>query len=531
MNHSFNELNFIPAGFYSELVERYLQKDKQILELYPNSGFQADFGKQIADKAGFDPDKRRILADEILRQYGELADGSVLENIQSLRNSNTFTITTGQQIHIMLGPLYVIYKTLSAINLASKLSSEYPDSRFVPVFWMASEDHDFAEIDHFSVFNREFRWQSDQMGPVGRFTLKDLRPLIAEAGNTFAADTKVQAALTVFKEAYEKYENLADATRYLMHHFFAEDGLVVIDPDSAALKYGFKELILDELHGDKYSQAIKSRTETLKSLGIKGQISARNTNLFMTTASGRERVDRTEQGFQLNISSKVYHLNELEAMAEAEPEVFSPNVALRPLYQELILPNLAYIAGPGEFGYWCQLQPAFELAGIPAPVLVLRRSVIAADRATQDFLQKLGISEADMCQGLDHVKELYMNSLGKPDALIRMRDEVQRISEKINAELYRMKSPELKSLKKASDQYVKSLSGAIRELEEHLLDRPENSAVWKKLIKAHNRFFDAARPQERSTFFIEMMIQKPDFLQILKAIPESGKSPITLIWI
>ena len=170
-------------------------------------------------------------------QYRNLAvTEATTENINSLENEETFTITTGHQLNLFTGPLYFLYKIISTINLTETLTEQFPNQRFVPVFWMATEDHDFEEINYFNFKEEKVTWDRPNGGAVGRFSLEGLQEVHANFSQQLG-DTKNAIFLSqLFKKAYVSHSNLADATRYIANELFKSYGLVILDADDQRLK-------------------------------------------------------------------------------------------------------------------------------------------------------------------------------------------------------------------------------------------------------------------------------------------------------
>lgn len=529
MSKQFQTLDSFPKDYYSTLIQRLFERDSSLLSLYPQASPDADFELQIQNKKKFSAASRATLVEELLRQYGDLATGDVKSNILSLNEPNTFTVTTGQQIHIMLGPMYVLYKIWSTLDLAKKLQVQYPHYHFVPVFWMASEDHDKDEIDHFTLFNKNYRWDTSQKGPVGRFTTNSLAQFVQSLSQDFATDEAVLQAFSIFEKAYTNYASLADATRYLVHHFFQHQGLVCIDPDAAAFKQDFKGVMKSELEGNGFGQEIQKQTSALKSLGFKPQINPRDTNLFLFHAGNRERIDRVGEKFVLQPSLAGFDAASLLENLENHPENFSPNVALRPLYQETILPNLAYIAGPGEIAYWMQLYPIFGLAGVPAPILRLRHSFVKSNHKLADLLEKRKLSHGDLLEGIDKVKVKYINHLQGSNPLKEQQVLLQKNIEAINQGLYKAGSAGLKGLKKQADQYLKDLAKELRLMDDTLVNQPQNTSEWNKISKAILQDFNTDSPQERRLFLIETLAKSTTYAAFPGELPSLLPSPLSVV--
>lgn len=357
-----------------------------------------DYSAVIRDKA-LDNTDRSTLADELLRQNRDLPDNAAtLANIEALRDENTFTVTTGHQLVMMGGPMYTLYKIAHTIRLAEAMQKQQADHRIVPVFWMATEDHDWEEINHFyPAFGKKRVYPGSFRGPVGRHVLEDS---IAE---TLA---EVDGELSAFFEPGKKY---AEAFRAFIHHLFGHTGLVIIDADFAVLKRLFVPAMRRELMGEGMADHIARTDSELESCGYKQQIFARPVNLFYLGDGDRDLIHRAEDGsFSLKEKPQTWTSDEMLALLEAHPEDFSPNVAARPLYQEIILPNLAYIGGWAEMSYWMQLKGAFEAAEVNFPMLVPRMSATMITRTQASAIAALAFQPEDMARPLHELKKLHL---------------------------------------------------------------------------------------------------------------------------
>ena len=245
----------------------------------------------IDGKKDFSKATREVLVNALRKQYStsdiDLSNSLVGENIESLKDSNTYTITTGQQIHVGLGPLYVLYKILNVIQLSRDASNKYPNFKFVPVFWMATEDHDLEEIQTIHLFGKDFSWKTDQSGAVGRMNTDGISELIEQIENETRPPLFMKKFLDRCKKAY-KADNLSIATRNLVHEYFAQLGLVLIDGDDKDLKGLFRSVMIEELQG-KNIKSFESGTNGIMDAGFEPQIFIREINLFYLENGLRER--------------------------------------------------------------------------------------------------------------------------------------------------------------------------------------------------------------------------------------------------
>jgi bacillithiol biosynthesis cysteine-adding enzyme BshC len=347
-----------------------------------------NFKAQIEEKAkAFPQESRNVLVKVLQSQYAHLKiSDAVSENIQKLADKNTFTITTGHQLNIFTGPLYFIYKIVTIINACKQLKVAYPSSNFIPVYWMASEDHDYDEIKYFRLYGKKYVWETNQKGAVGRFDTKGIDRILNE----------LPGDVSIFKDAYLKNKNLSDAVRSYVNALFANEGLVVIDADNKELKALFKKVIYDDVISCATLPLVDQDNKKLEDLGYKTQIFCRDINFFYLDDQVRERIEKENDRYKVLGTNLHFSESEMKTLVEEHPEKFSPNVILRPLYQEFILPNIGYTGGPAEVIYWLQLKSVFEKHNTPFPILLPRNFAMVMDHQVERKFQKLGLSYEEL---------------------------------------------------------------------------------------------------------------------------------------
>ena len=376
-------------------MQKYADKDPDLIPFINHYSNIAAYKKQIIEKTDFAMD-RNVLANEILDQYGKMKlSNETRENIEKLRLANTFTVVTGHQPCLFTGPLYFIIKILQTIKLADTLNASIPESNIVPVYWMGAEDHDFEEVNHFNLYRKTLTWESDQEGSVGRFHTKGLDKVFNELAEVLSDSKNDSELKELFKQAYLNHSNYGEATRYLVNSLFGDRGLVIIEGDRPVLKAQFKTTIAKELKNSLVFDAVNERNKKLVEFG-KIQVKPRKINLFYLDEYGRNRIIADVNGVSIDKRKGIRNLEDvLEELKEA-PEKFSPNVLLRPIYQETILPNLAYIGGPGETAYWLELKSLFRAVSLPMPILELRNSCVFINQKQLDKLTELGLEVKDL---------------------------------------------------------------------------------------------------------------------------------------
>lgn len=350
------------SNCFSSAFLDYIKENKKLTPFYNLTPSIDSFEQQIKSKQ-FPKERRSTIVNVLKQQYSDLTvSDNTTQNINSIENENTFTVVTGHQLNIFTGPLYFIYKIVTVLNTCTQLKKKYPQYNFVPIYWMATEDHDFEEISHFRLDGEKYRWETDQKGAVGRFNPHSIKEIL----------DKLPGQNDIFEKAYLGYETLADAVRYYVNDLFGDEGLVVIDADNAALKQSYASVIKDDVINNSTKALVENTNNELKKLGYPTQVFARDINFFYLDGDLRSRIVKENGEYNVLDSELQFTEEEIIELIETSPEKFSPNVILRPLYQEWILPNLAYIGGPSEVVYWLQLKQVFESHNTSFPILMPR---------------------------------------------------------------------------------------------------------------------------------------------------------------
>lgn len=381
-------ISFEQSNSFSSFFLDYINQKPALAPFYQAFPSIENFKQQLDLKSGsFPASTRKILADRLTAQYeGLKISAAVEQNISGLKDSKTFTVVTGHQLNIFTGPLYFIYKIVTVINACRQLKSRYPDYNFVPVYWMASEDHDYEEISTFSLYGQKYKWKTDQTGAVGRFDPRSIKEILS----ALPGDVKI------FSDAYLKNKTLAAAVRDYVNQLFGKEGLIVIDADDRELKKILVPVMQDDLLNHSAKKIVDKTNSDLEQLGYHPQVHARDINFFFLDANVRERLESNDGHFVLVDSGKQLSKADVEKIIKESPEQLSPNVILRPLYQEMILPNLAYVGGPAENVYWLQLKGVFDHFNVPFPILLPRNFGLVLDSTVARKFSKTGLRIEDM---------------------------------------------------------------------------------------------------------------------------------------
>ena len=504
-------ISFQNSGYFSSLINDYLDQKPNVQPLYHRFPTLENFGPQIEEKkANFDDSKRAILVAVLEAQYAKIkASTATLNNIKLLNHSNTYTITTGHQLNLFSGPLYFLYKIISTINLTKELQQQYPEQNFVPVYWMATEDHDFEEINYFTFKGKKFCWNRESSGPVGRLSTEGLEDFLTIFALELGSSTNAEKLKTLFHEAYLKHTNLADATRYLANALFGDYGLVILDADDANLKRQFIPFIKEEL---LKQTAFSKVNETIEQFGnYTVQVNPREINLFFIEDNLRERIIFEDGGYKINNTKRHFSEQELLAELELHPEKFSPNVVMRPLYQEVILPNLAYIGGGGEIAYWLELKSFFETVKVTFPMLIVRNSVVLATEKQLKKADALALNWSDLFQKQTLLINNKTKQLSEFDIdLSDLKQQLQQQFQALNELTYKTDRSFAGAVKA---QEVKQTKG-LEQLEKRLLKAQKRKLAdsLSRITALQNELFPNQSLQERQANFSEFYLENGEQL-------------------
>ena len=358
-------------------------------------------------KENYSKENRTVLVDVLAKQYANItATDEVNRNIAILQKDSTFTITTGHQLSLFTGPAYFVYKILHVIKQCEELKKVHPENDFVPIYWMASEDHDFEEIQSMHLFNQSVTWESEQKGPVGRFDLEGIQQVKEQLKSFFGNHLTSELVRLIDDFSGDTY---GKAFRKFVHGIFGRYGLVILDGDDPQLKKIFAPIMKKELSEQFALQAVELTNEELHREGAKIQVTPRDINLFYIEKGFRERIVKFGDRFEIE-GKGTFTLDELNKMLDSTPASFSPNVVLRPLYQEFVLPNLCYVGGAGEISYWLQLKRVFQSVNVVYPLIQVRNSVIWIDANSADKMEKLQLTIDDIFRDADALKKRFVEA-------------------------------------------------------------------------------------------------------------------------
>ncbi|MDC7998824.1 bacillithiol biosynthesis cysteine-adding enzyme BshC [Gilvibacter sediminis] len=503
------------TGYFSKTICDYLGQEQAVRPFYHRFPSLEALSDQIQEKQGTavcEAKWRETLSQSLMAAYGGVSmSEATANNIESLKAPNTFTITTGHQLNLFTGPLYFLYKIVSVINFCKQAKQTYPDHNFVPVYWMATEDHDFDEINYFNFKGSKVAWNRQDGGAVGELSTEGLQEVSQVIGAAMGKSIQASYLRELFENAYLKHDDLASATRYLANALFTDQGLVIVDGNDPALKAAFAPYAKQELLAQKGHEVISATTADLVAAGYKEQVHPREINLFYLDQGLRERIVQAGDQFVINDTDLTFSKAEILEKLEAHPEQFSPNALLRPLYQEVILPNLCYIGGGGELAYWLQLKDYFDAVEVTFPMLMLRNSALLITEKQMGKWERLDLSVADLFKKQEALAaHLVKQHSGLPLDFEPQKKHLKKQFEALY-ELAKQTDPSFEGAVAAQEK--KQING-LKNLEKRL--RKAEKRNHKDRIQRAQELRDAVFPannlQERKANFSEFYLEAGDEL-------------------
>ncbi len=477
------------------------------------------FEKVIADKSKVEIN-RELLVSVLKKQYTAFdTEGVDIKKIKSLLDAQTFTVTTAHQPSLLTGPLYFIYKIFSTIKLAEELSKKYPKNNFVPFFVIGGEDHDFEEVNSISIFNKTLTWErSDaEKGAVGMMQTNGLLAVLEELKPILGDSENAHHVFNIIEKAYTKHAVYQDATQALLHALFGQYGLVVLNMNDPELKRSFIPIMEKEIVEQPSKSLVETTQNELEDLGFKAQAYAREINLFYLRENIRERIVEENGVYQaLNTDFKWQTQADILKELHETPQYFSPNVVLRPLYQESVLPNLAYIGGGGELAYWLERKVQFAHFGVNFPMLIRRNSVLFLEKNNQDRMDKLDVQLADLLEDTNvMIKKYVAQQSNTPLSMAAEKAELSDVLDKVLSKVIAVDAGLEKAVLAEKTKQLQSIDA----LEARVLkaEKQKHETALNQLKALQQKLFPNGGLQERTDNFLPIYLKHGEaFFAVLK---------------
>lgn len=472
-------ISYQETGYFSKIVTEYISQNNTLRNFYQYPADLLGIKDGITARKNYNTN-RNLLAEQLEKQYLQVETGSkVKDNIAALKDENTFTICTAHQPNIFTGHLYFIYKIVHTIKLADALNRQFPGNKFVPVFYVGSEDADLEELGEVFINGEKYKWDTKQTGAVGRMIVDDgLLKMLKKIKGQVTVQPFGKQVIELVEQCYVKGKTIQDACFCLVNQLFGEYGLIILLPDNAELKRQMLAVFEDDIFSNTPS-GIVNKTSAQLAQHYKVQAHPREINLFYLKDNIRNRIVQQKEVYNVHDTDITFTKEELKNELVQHPERFSPNVILRALYQETILPNIAFIGGGGELAYWLELKDMFQHYNVPYPVLILRNSFLLVDEKTNTLIKKLSLVHTDLFKAEDDlVKDMVKKNSSHPLSLHKEKEQIASIYKEIQS-----------SIKEVDGTLVKH----VESLQVKLLKTLDKLEV--KLLRAEKRKFEAQQKQ------------------------------------
>ena len=478
---------------------------------------------------------RETLADA-LRAYAERlgAPAQVFEQLNALSHPESRVVVTGQQAGLLLGPTYTLSKAVTALNLARQLSTE--DKPVVPVFWVASQDHDTEEIDHTYLLDmaeqlRKLELPLPSGTPAGRIKFKEkwLETILEELAQLEVPEAHSKEVTGLLKNAVESSETFADLFSALLYRLLGEQGLIVLNPLEPKVAPLFKNVLNTELNAPTASaEAVNAAGERITEAGYTPQLGrgAGATNLFLEE-DGQRTLLRFEEGTFFT-ENREYTLEELQTKLNADPSLITPAAGLRPITQDAALPTAAVVVGPGELRYFAQLKEVYEQHGVAMPLVWLRTTATVVEPPVRRILDKFNLNASEVTTDFEAVKRQTLLELhGHAEAFDKALETLDTSLEKLTGEVREVDPTLTGTVEKAEGHFRRTL-GILETKSAAALDK-QDDIYARQLGRLEKHLLPLGTTQERLispfSFFLKFGI-KP-VLDAFLALPAEGDADIT----
>lgn len=498
-----SEIPFTSLPGFSRLFLDYVNGIPGLETLYDFRPDQKGYEYAIRKVQAGSYNRSQLVA-VIKDQYTNSPEICPTELLERLAQPGSCTVTTGHQLCLVGGPAYFVYKIATVIQLAAKLTAMY-NVNVVPVYWMATEDHDIEEISSVVMYGKKITWSTQQTGPAGRLSTDDLGVFLEEVCNTLGGSPKAAEISTALRKIYAPGKTLANATREFVHWLFG-DKVIVLDPDSAELKKAMSGIFSDELKNSSSEKHVLAVTQFLSGKGYDIQVKPRNVNLFYLNGNVRQRIERTNDELKL-VTDNAGESSDVNFPEEVKshPENFSPNVVLRPVYQQMILPNVAYVGGPGELVYWLEYKQLFDACNVTFPILQPRFFALQISGKDREWLQKNKMSVQELTVDFDELLKGKLAERAGEELSLENEKEILNLLRSTIAEKAALADSTLRAF---ADAEMKKAEDALKVVEVRMMRalKQRDEVFTGQLRKLRERVLPNGTLQERSENFLSLSL-------------------------
>ncbi len=525
-----SSVSFAEVEHFTELFSDYCAGSGTLFDHFPGDFRSESDYASIARNVSEASHDRELLSQILYRQNSKWHEASVVEKQAArLRHPNSLAVVTGQQLGLFGGPLYTLYKAVTAVKLAARLETllERP---VVPLFWLEGEDHDLQEAGQVSLLNRNepltLRYPGAEMNrtSVGRLVVSndivDIRDGLHEAlpPSDFRADV-----LNLAHSCYDEGVTFYDAFARFLAALFGDSGLLFVRPDDPDLKAMAVSLFVREVKDFEHSHSLLLKAGDVLEKRYHAQVRSAPLGLFLYEGDERKSLDARGGSITVRDSDRRFSRDDLVALVQSAPETISPNVVLRPLYQDTVLPTVAYVAGPGEVAYFAQFSPLYRWAGVSMPMIYPRLSASLVEGKVRKVLEKYDLSVPDLGSGVETLFRRVVEKEMSVDLKKIAQDVRTDIEDAIRplADAARAVDPGLNG---AAAAFGKSLEKEIGKFQGKVLksEKKKHDLIDAQLDKAANNLYPYGKPQERIFSIMQYLVRYgTGFVrQLLRDVPD-----------
>jgi bacillithiol synthase len=509
-------LNFSDIPGHQNLFLDYLHEFENVSKFYErNFRAQETYGAFFELLSKRERPHREKLTEIIRQQYlNQKPSKQTQFNIEALNSKKTIAVVTGQQLGLLGGPLYTLYKTLTAIKLCNFLKEKFDDYHFVPVFWLEGDDHDYDEVRVANILNNENQIlkleysdgldEETNRGSVAELKFNHNLSNVFDSLQNSLRDTEFKSSIISFyKSFYSENKTFLEAFRELMIKLFDEFGLVVFNPVFPAVKQMLKPIFANEITNYmNHTGYLVERSAELEE-SYHAQVKVKPINLFYLENNERLLIEPAEKEYRLKGKRKKFTQEELLSHIENTPEKFSPNVLLRPICQDFLFPTAFYVGGPSEVSYFAQISPLYKIYKIDQPYIYPRSSATIVEKGAKTVLEKYSLGY----QGLFTTEQEMISKIVSANSELDLEElftkasaSISEIMDKLGADLTNVD----KSLPEISGKTKLKIEEAINLLKSKSVEaeKKKYDITIRQLSKIRNLLYPNTNLQERELNFI-----------------------------
>ncbi len=478
--------------FFNRLLKDYFFENNKLKDLFKSPPtIEGIMSASVSKQAQFN--NRKLLASIIDENYKNFQiSEKVQSNIVNLKQ-NALAIVTAHQPNLFLGPFYIFSKAASIITTANKLNAIQKKFTYVPIFVIGAEDHDKEELLHTYLYNQKYEWKTDQKGSVGKMIVDDsLIELMHTFIEKFGESKEAQYLKRVYIDAYKKGHTLAQATQLILNSLFGEEGLIVLDIATDAVKEEMSSCFQKELQ-EKWVYSTTADAISFLNENYKVQAPPREINLFEYREGERIRID--------SVTDKSMNL------WKENPALLSPNVMLRPLMQQTVLPSVAVIGGGAEVAYWLQQKSIFDDAGIDFPVVLMRDIFSVIDLKSYEKWMEYGFDLLDFFEEKESLfKKFALKEFKFAQEIEHALSKGEAIFNILKAEIEKVDKTLIPTVDGEKNQFIKS----IKHIHQKALtaEKRKNEQDLQSIVKIKHKVFENNYLIERKENFSAYFLKK-----------------------